>query len=289
MVEKNEQKNIRLPLAAGQFYPADARVLQTKINEYLRNVKEPKAGGEIGAIMVPHAGYDYSGPVAAYAYKQLMAKSYNTIVIICNSHAVYFDGVAVNNHDAWRTPLGDIEVDKELAQKLTNYDRVIQYNDRLFSASDQTIEVQLPFLQMVLPSGFKILPIYFGNADEQAYKKLAAVLAANLEDNDLIVASSDMSHYPSYADANKIDQETLALIKTDDIKKLEQHIDDTMSSRVPGEETLLCGIDGIKTVMEIYRLKGWGNIEVLKYANSGDASIGSKDSVVGYGAVAFLK
>jgi MEMO1 family protein len=289
MLSAKKQLNIRLPMTAGQFYPADVKTLQTKITQYLETVSVTTTISAIGAIMVPHAGYDFSGQVAAYAYKQLAGKSYKTIVIMCNSHAMYFDGIAVDNHDTWHTPLGDIEVDKELAQKLTNFEKLIQFNDKPFSVSDQTIEVQLPFLQTVLNSGFKILPIYFGNSDDQVYKKLATALVANLRDNDLIVASSDMSHYPQFNDANKIDQKTLALILSGDIKKLEQHIDDTMNSLVPNEETLLCGVDGVKTLMKIYRLRDWSDIEVLKYANSGDVPIGSKDSVVGYGAVAFLK
>jgi MEMO1 family protein len=285
----NMAKNIRTPKTAGQFYPADAKILQDKIAGYLKNISASSSLANIAAIMVPHAGYDFSGPVAAYAYKALTGRKTGTVIIMCNSHAEYFSGVAVDNHDAWQTPLGEIAVDKELAEKLTAFDKSIQYNAKPFTAQDQTIEVQLPFLQTVLPSGFKILPIYFGNVDSEAYKKLASAIAANLGDNDLIIASTDMSHYPKYEDANKIDNETLKTIKLGDVEKLNKHISDVMNSGVANEETAMCGADGVKTVLELYRLKKWSNIEILKYANSGDAPIGSKDSVVGYGAVAFLK
>jgi MEMO1 family protein len=285
----NMEKNIRAPKTAGQFYPADAKVLQDKIAGYLKNVPASSSLTNIGAIMVPHAGYDFSGRVAAYAYKALRGRKTGTVIIMCNSHAEYFSGVAVDNHDAWQTPLGEIEVDKKLAEKLVSFDKSIQYNAKPFTAQDQTIEVQLPFLQTVLPSGFKILPIYFGNVGSETYKKLASAIAANLGDDDLIIASTDMSHYPKYEDANKIDNETLKIIKSGDVEELNKHIDDVMNSGVANEETAMCGADGVKTVLEIYRLKKCSNIEILKYANSGDVPIGGKDGVVGYGAVAFLK
>ncbi|MCX6795930.1 MAG: AmmeMemoRadiSam system protein B, partial [Candidatus Falkowbacteria bacterium] len=289
--KNKETKNVRGALTAGQFYPADASELKTKINQYLAatTVVATTTADDIGAIMVPHAGYDFSAPVAAYAYKAIAGKQVGTVIIICNSHAAFFPGIAVDNHDAWHTPLGDVAVDKELAKKLVNYDQIIQYNDQPFSASDQTIEVQLPFLQTVLAGDFKILPIYFGNAGSADYKKLAQALAANLGENDLVIASTDMSHYPSYQDANRIDPKTLALVQTADTEKLDEYINEVMSSRIAGEETLLCGEEGVKTVMEIYKLKKWSSIKILKYANSGDVPIGSKDSVVGYGAVIFVK
>lgn len=284
---KNMLNNIRKPKTAGQFYPTDAGELQKKIKKHLDLAPKKKIAGEVKAIIVPHAGYDFSGHVAAYAYKQLIGKKVGTVVIICNSHSTYFNGVAVDNHDAWRTPLGTVEVDKNLAQKLIDGDKVIQYNAQPFATNDQTIEVQIPFLQTVLQSSFKILPIYFGNINDEDYKVLAKALVDNLGDNDIIVASTDMSHYPSYEDANKIDQDSLNVIKLGDVKKLNEYIDKVMSQNIFGEETTMCGVDGVRTVLEIYNLKKWKGIEVLKYANSGDTHIGGRGSVVGYGAVAF--
>ncbi|MBU4347105.1 AmmeMemoRadiSam system protein B [Candidatus Parcubacteria bacterium] len=303
-------KVIRQPVVAGQFYPADASELKNKIEKYLdeadkspqpplrRGVTTLAKGGRVKAIMVPHAGYDFSAPVAAYAYKQLQGKKIKTAVIICNSHSSYFDGIAVDDSDGWQTSLGPVEVDKDLAGKLVNADDAIKYNSEAHK-TDHVLEVQLPFLQTVLSGEFKIVPILFGNARNDDYEKLAKALADNLGGDDIIVVSSDMSHYPSYEDANEIDRETLEIIKTGDIAELENHIEETENQDIPNEQTLLCGIDGVKTVMELYNLLGWDRIEILKYANSGDASIGdptslkfqgaSKASVVGYGAVAFIK
>lgn len=291
-----QYENIRQPAVAGQFYPADVELLKPEIEKYLREAGEQisplaplaKGGNEVKAIMVPHAGYDFSAPVAAYAYKQLQGKKIKTAVMICNSHSSYFDGIAVDDSDAWQTPLGPVEVDKDLAGKLVKADDAIKYN-REAHKTDHVLEVQLPFLQTVLSGEFKIVPILFGNTHNDDYKKLAKALADNLGADDIIVVSSDMSHYPSYEDANEIDRETLEIIKTGDIAKLENHIKETENQDIPNEQTLLCGIDGVKTAMESYNLMGWDKIEILKYANSGDVPIGSKESVVGYGAVVFTQ
>lgn len=295
MTNKEENKetikelaNIRQPAVAGQFYPGEAVGLKEKINKYLAAVPEQKLDGRVKAIIVPHAGYDYSAPVAAYSYQQLKDRQINTAVIICNAHAAYFNGIAIDDHDAWQTPLGLVAVDQALAQKLAKADKAIDFNSSAH-VRDHTLEVQLPFLQTVLAGDFKIVPVLFGNNDDNSYEKLAQALADNLSDADIVIISTDLSHYPSYEDANRIDQETLEMIKLGDIKELENHIRTIESEQIASEQTVVCGIDGVKTVLALRKLAGWDNIEVLKYANSGDAAIGSKDSVVGYGAMVFLK
>jgi len=225
-------KNIRQPAVAGQFYTADASQLRLEIEKYLAKAKIEKIKANIKAIMVPHAGYIYSAPVAAYSFKQLQDKEIKTAVIICNSHTTYFNGVAIDDSDAWQTPLGLVAIDKNLADKLVESEEAIKYNSQ---------------------------------------------------------ASTDMSHYPGYEDANRVDKQTLEMIKTADVAKLEEHISQVESQNISGEQTVLCGIDGVKTAIELYHLLGWDKIEILKYANSGDVPVGDKASVVGYGAVAFAK
>lgn len=282
-------KKIRLAAAAGQFYPTEPGAITDQIKRYLKQAPEEKISGEIKAIIAPHAGYDFSGPVAAYAFKQLTGKKINTAVIISNSHKAYFDGAAIDDSDAWQTPLGTVAVDKEIADKLVKADGSIRYNSAVHTP-DHPLEVELPFLQTVLAGDFKIVPIMFGNKDDNTYIKLAQALKNNLGENDLVVISTDMSHYPKYQDANKIDRGTLEKIKTGQVEELEKYVKEIESADYSNEQTALCGLDAVKTVLELKRLAGWDKIEILKYANSGDApGLGDKSRVVGYGAVAIAQ
>lgn len=282
-------KKIRPAVVAGQFYPAESGAITNKIQRYLKQAPEEKMADEIKALIVPHAGYDFSGLVAAYAFKQLEGKKINTAVIISNSHKAYFDGAAIDSSDAWQTPLGQVPIDKELADKLVQADSSIKYDSEVH-ASDHPIEVEVPFLQTVLAGDFKIVPIMFGNKYDNTYKKLAKALKDNLGENDVVIISTDMSHYPAYETANKIDKETLEKIKSGGVVELEKYVISVENSGVNNEQTVLCGIDAVKTVMELAQLAGWDKIEILKYANSGDVvGIGDKSQVVGYGAVAFAQ
>jgi AmmeMemoRadiSam system protein B/AmmeMemoRadiSam system protein A len=280
-------QNIRKPAAAGQFYPEEREKLTTMIKGYLESVPEQDIVGFVKAIMVPHAGYVFSGPVAAYSYNLLKDEKIDTAVIICNSHTSYFEGVAIDDSDAWETPLGLVEVNKDLAEKITDSDDSINFNSKAHIA-DHTLEVQLPFLQYLFKEKIRIVPILFGNTKNNDYIRLAKALNNNLSDNDIVIVSTDMSHYPSYDDAYKIDQETLEKIKTGNINELEQYISQVESENVPGEDTLICGIDGVKTVMELSKLDNWDEAKILEYANSGDEYMKDKSRVVGYGALAFL-
>jgi AmmeMemoRadiSam system protein B/AmmeMemoRadiSam system protein A len=278
--------NIREPAVAGQFYPGDEAHLDFKINKYLKTVPEQAVLGKVKAILVPHAGYNYSAPVAAYAYKQLEGKRADTVVIICNSHAAFFPGIAIDQNDAWHTPLGVVPINKELANKLVNASPDINYNSEAHT-EDHTLEVQVPFLQTVLAGEFKIVPILFGNMGKNNYEELAALLNENLGPDDLVVISTDMSHYPAYSDANRIDPATLEKVKGLDVSELEEYIKNINSEHVPNEETLLCGIDGVKTIITLAGLANWDVVDILHYANSGDVDIGDKSRVVGYGAIVF--
>jgi len=282
-------KKIRPAVAAGQFYPIEPGALTDQIQRYLKQAPGQKFAGQVKAIMVPHAGYDYCGPVAAYAFKQLEGRKINTAVVISNSHKAYFDGAGIDSSDVWQTPLGQVPVDKELAEKLVQADSSIKY-DSAVHASDHPLEVEVPFLQTVLAGDFKIVPIMFGNKSDDTYKKLAKALKDNLGPDDVVIISTDMSHYPAYETANKIDKETLEKIKINAAEELADYVQKVENSDYTNEQTVLCGIDAVKTVVELAQLAGWDKIEILKYANSGDVPlIGDKSQVVGYGAVAFAQ
>ena len=281
------------------FYPADASGLRAAIEGYLADAsaalsasssmdKEGTAEdrGKVKAVLVPHAGYVYSAGAAAHAYKKLAGRKAGTVVIMCNAHATYFNGLALDGSDAWETPLGLVSVDRALGEKLVRDLGAAGFNSEAH-ARDHTLEVQLPFLQSALEGDFKILPVLFGQSDDKAHEALARALAQNLGENDVVVASTDLSHYPSYADAQRIDNATLEIIRSGDIEALEKHIAQIEAERVPGEETVICGPDGVKTLMRLAKIRNW-QAQILKYLNSGDAAAGDKERVVGYGALAFF-
>lgn len=272
----------RLPAVAGQFYPEDKKALEAMVDGFLAEARAPEIKGEIFGLLLPHAGYAYSGPVAAYGYKTIFGKSFDTVIIIGDSHHERFDGVSIWPEGEWETPLGKVEIDNRLARSLlANSKRFFQRDSA--HLWEHSIEVQLPFLQRTMKN-FKILPIIFGSENED-WRQLAEAILKNIVDPStrlrvnkkvLIIASADLSHYLSYNDAKKVDEKTLRNVL--DLK---------------AEDLDICAIDSSKTLIEIAKILG-GRAQLLKYANSGDTAgdpstlLGAgKSKVVGYGAVAF--
>ena len=281
-------KNIRQPAVAGQFYPAEPDKLKAEIEKFLKQATSSPWTGEVRAMMVPHAGYDFSGPVAADGYKLLTGRKIKTVVLIGNSHQAYFSGLAIDTNDVWQTPLGSVAVDKALANKLISADDAIKFNGQPHQ-SEHSLEVQLPFLQTVLAEGFKIVPILFGNEPGDDWQKLAQALAKNLGPDDLVIASSDMSHYPADQDAQKIDRATLEKIKAGRVTDLEQYISQTEAKNIANEQTLLCGAEAVKTMVALAQAANWQESEIIQYADSWQTSKMDESRVVGYGVVAFAK
>ena len=283
-----DTSKIRQAAVAGKFYPSSVEDLKIQINSLLQEGRKTNKNRKVGSLVVPHAGYPFSGKVAASAYKQVQGEFRKTVVLMCNSHTSFFEGVAVSDSDLWRSPLGDVAVAQDLAQDLISRN-INVFSKDILHEQDHTLEVQLPFLQRVLDPGFKILPLLFGNTGGDEYLSLAEALTDILEKNDLVIASTDLSHFPPYEEANRIDKRTLDILKDKNIEELEEHISEVMEQGVPGEETLICGLDGVKTVMKIAELLDQDKGEFLQYTNSGDADSSLRDSVVGYGAVAFYQ
>ncbi|MDP6685366.1 MAG: AmmeMemoRadiSam system protein B, partial [Candidatus Omnitrophota bacterium] len=271
----------RKPAVSGAFYSSDKEALERDIKSYLENVEESPVDGKVLAIIVPHAGYAYSGQVAAHGFKHLEGRKVRTVVLMCNSHTAHFRGAAIDEASAWETPLGTVKLDKSLAKKLVKSDERIQFNGEVHK-KDHSLEVEIPFLQTVLKGDFKIVPILFGNMQDYTYKTMAELLYKNLGKDDIIVVSTDMSHYPRYEDSAIIDPKTAEYIEKGDVLGLEAHIVDIVGKKVSGEQTLCCGLDGIRTVMEYSNLVERAKFKFLKYANSGDAIIGDRARVVGY-------
>jgi AmmeMemoRadiSam system protein B len=281
----DQKEKLRFPALAGQFYPGEREELSRMIDEFLKNAKVPKIEGKIFGILVPHAGYIFSGPVAAYSYKAIEGKNFETVILIGDSHYEYFDGVSVWERGEWETPLGRVKVDEELAKEILNFSKRFFVKDsaHLF---EHSLEVQIPFLQKVLKN-FKILPLIFGSEDKD-WKELAKTIVKIMKKRKvLIVASSDLSHYPPYEVALEVDRRTIEGILSSDPEKFKEKIDD-LKKLFQDVDTFACAQDTIKTILEISKnLKG--KAKLLKYINSGDTIYGEKSQVVGYSAIAFFK
>jgi AmmeMemoRadiSam system protein B len=281
----DRKEKLRFPAVAGQFYPGEREELSQMIDEFLENAQIPKIEGEIFGILVPHAGYIFSGPVAAHCYKAIEGKNFDTVVLIGDSHYEYFDGVSIWDRGEWETPLGRVKVDEELAKEILNFSKrfLVKDSAHLF---EHSLEVQIPFLQKVLKN-FKILPLIFGSEDKDWEELARAILKSIEKKKILVVASSDLSHYPPYEVAQEADKITIEGILSSDPEKFKEKIE-TLKKLFPDVDTFACAQDTIKTILEISKnLKG--KAKLLRYQNSGDTIYGEKSQVVGYCAIAFIK
>jgi AmmeMemoRadiSam system protein B/AmmeMemoRadiSam system protein A len=280
---------VREPAVAGTFYPDDPDELATMVDAFLESVEDTY--GDPIALIVPHAGYVYSGWVAGYAFKELEGVAYDTIVIIGPNHRhATFQDISVYARGAFRTPLGLIPVDEEIAQALLDMDEHIVFKPDVHAA-EHSIEVELPFLQRIYQD-LEIVPVVIGQPTEENIEILTEALVEVLDDRKaLIVASSDMSHYPPYDDAVRVDSATLAAMETMDPQALLSTIKDSMTSAIPNLGTCLCGEGPVLTAMKVAVRLGANQVTVLRYANSADSPFvaGDRSRVVGYGAVMFWR
>lgn len=280
---------IRHPTVAGSFYPDDAQQLATMIDTLLGEVE--KIGPEPIALIVPHAGYIYSGQVAAYSYKQIEGVDYEAIVIVGNNHRdPGFRDISVWAEGAFETPLGLAPVDTVLAESLVAADERIVFN-RDVHRFEHSIEVQIPFLQRVYgDKPFEIVPVIVGEPSEENEQALSKALVELLADKKaLVIASTDMSHYPDYETACLVDEAALSAVESMDTELLAQTIDDYMGRGLPNLHCVFCGEGPLYTVMLTAPRLGADRVTVLKYANAGDTPFGDRKQVVGYGAVMFWR
>lgn len=275
---------VRQPAVAGQFYPAQPDQLRQMVDEFLAEAAVPTLPGDVVALVAPHAGYIYSGKVAAHSYAVLKGRKFERVVVIAPSHFEAFRFVSVYNGDAYATPLGNVPVDKDFAAKLVKLNSLIQLSTRGHTPAgeqgEHALEVQLPFLQRTLGE-FKLVPIVMGEQDYETERALGVALAKMVKGtNTLIVASSDLSHYHPYDEASKMDHKTLKAIEEWDYLSLSENLELRVWEA--------CGGGPIVATMIAAERLGAKQARLLKYANTGDVT-GDKSRVVGYGAVAFMQ
>jgi AmmeMemoRadiSam system protein B len=285
------QGGVRGPAAAGFFYPKDREALREAVDSYLEKVPQAQVSGTIVGIMSPHAGYTFSGQVAAYAYREIQGRHYDTVVILGPSHHTYLRGASVGTWDAYATPLGRVPVNGNVVDALLKEEQFFSFSERAHTR-EHSIEAQLPFLQRVLHD-FDIVPIVMGPSSMSELKGLSKALAKVIKGrNVLLVASSDMSHYPAYKDAVQVDRRTLSVIETFDPDHVFKTEAQALGRGIENLLTTLCGLSSVVTVMTVAKELGADAATVLHYANSGDIvyrGCQEKRKVVGYGAVAFYK
>lgn len=267
----------RKPAVAGSFYPADKAVLSYQIKGYIDKVPYKVLSGNLVALLVPHAGYDYSGQVAAYAYKLLEGRHFDNVIIIGSSHRKNFGGIAASGDDNFETPLGSVRVNKELLASLMRYDKEI-FVDNGAHSLEHSIEVQLPFLQTVM-NDFKIVPLLFGGMSVDTCVQLAKALQSVSDDRTLVIISTDLSHYHDYATARTMDERAVTAI-------LEADAMSFLTSISEGKAEA-CAFPAVTSMLIASPYLGVNRMQLLNIANSGDVTP-DKSRVVGYASIAFI-
>jgi len=282
--KENELMN-RKPVVAGQFYSGDESSLKNDLIHLFAPAKEMYK--EAIAIISPHAGYVFSGEVAASAISQLNPeKEYENIFIIASSHTSYFDGASIYNVGNYETPLGEVVVNTELCSKLISENKIFSFVPDAHN-TEHSIEVQLPFLQFHLQNSFKIVPIVIGSGNISEIQDIADALTPYFNEKNAFVISSDFSHYPEYEDAVKVDSFTCEALCSGNPETFIEVIQKYKKSKIENLATNICGWSAALTLL--YLAEDMYDFNKIQYKNSGDSEYGSHDRVVGYWAISLTK
>lgn len=267
-----EMKAIRKSIIAGLWYPGKPDVLRGDIEKYFSVASSLKLKGDIKALIAPHAGYIYSGQIAAYAYGLIRGEKYDTVIVVGPSHQVAFRGVSVFLGGGYETPLGVVPVDDVMGRKIISLNKDVQEIPAAHS-SEHSIEIQLPFLQVALGK-FSFVSVVMGDQNESTCKNLAqAIHEAAGDKRVLVVGSSDLSHFHEYQKAVMLDSVSMKYLEAADAESLLDNLN--------AGKTEACGGGPMAVSMLAAKKMGASKAKVLKYANSGDVT-GDKASVVGY-------
>ncbi len=280
---------------AGQWYPANRASLESEIRGYIENAQVPATNDEVVAVMSPHAGYAFSGPVAGYSFKALEGQQVDTAIIIavCHSGAAR---ASILDAEAYETPLGRTDIDTELVQECIQRIPSLSYVEAahggMMGRAENSSELQVPFVQVALP-GCKLVEILIGGKDPglcaEVADGLTAILKEHPDKRTVLIASSDMTHYPPYEDASRIDRAALDALVSMDEQQIRERLKALESEPVRDLHCVLCGVGAVLVTLRAAKGLGADRAEILRYQNSGDASSGSREGVVGYGSVAFYR
>lgn len=279
---------VRPATQANRFYTGDARELSEEVDSFLALHRGGTIYHHVAAVIVPHAGYYFSGRVAASAYMSVPAdQPYKRIFLLGPSHHEWLDGASVNSEaDYYATPLGNVKVDRETARSISDADSVFSYQPKAHDR-EHCLEVQLPFLQRRLGDVPPIVPIIISTNDFNKLKRIAHVLKPYFTEENLFVISSDFSHYPSYEDACEVDALTGKAIETGSVEAFIAALEQNARSGKRNLATSACGELAIATLMLM--MDGSYEVKHLMYQNSGDADNHDHSRVVGYHSFAIVR
>lgn len=286
--ENNQKLKItaddRMPAVAGQFYPADSNELKSTLKALFQTAK-PNQSRDVVAIICPHAGYVYSGEVAASSFNQVDPdRQYENIFVIATSHRMELNGASVYTKGNYVTPLGVVEVNKELGKALKKYYAVFNF-DETAHLGEHSLEVQLPFLQYCLKKPFKIVPIIIGTYNTEAIQQIAGALKPYFNNKNLFVISTDFSHYPTYYDAKITDKMVADAIISNQPDALIKCVNEPPKN-ISNLDTRICSWPSVLALMYMTQNNSDVSYKLIEYKNSGDAGVGDKNRVVGYNSIA---
>ena len=274
------REQVKEPAVAGAFYPADPGDLGRSVSAYLTAAGAQRVEGRLIALLAPHAGYVYSGQVAAYTYRHITDRPVDTVILIGASHTAAYPGAAVYAAGSWRTPLGTVKINEKIAASLVNEKAEVTFFRDAFTR-EHSLEVQLPFLQQTLKQ-FTIVPLLLGAPTQASFTHLAERLTKVLQENDraIIVVSTDLSHYHDAGTAVMKDRKVIDAVTRMSVGDLQD-----LLARNEGEA---CGGHAVLLAMAVSRNLGATNGVLFRYANSGDVT-GDRGRVVGYAALGIYR
>ena len=270
---------------AGQFYPGSAEELRTNLQDLFAHAAQRTAAEPVLALIVPHAGYVYSGRVAASGFSQIPSdRQIDNIFVVGVSHHASYEGAAVYITGDFVTPLGKVAVNKDIGRTLLEHHDLFLEHDQAH-AVEHAIEVQLPFLQFHLKRAFRIVPVLLGTADPGVCARVAEVLRPYLKPENLFVISTDLSHYPNYQDAVATDHKTIDAVLCRSTQKLLATVAENEKSGVRQLVTSMCGLGAVLVLQSMVGSDESARYTLVQYANSGDVPAGEQSRVVGYAAI----
>ena len=270
---------LKKSIIAGSWYPGNPSILKRDIENYFNSVSSPELKGEVVGLISPHAGYMYSGQIAAHAYNLIRGKKYDVVIVVGPSHRVAFHGVSVFSRGGYETPLGIVPVDEGLAEEIKKISPIVADFPGAH-LQEHSVEIQLPFLQIAL-GDFLFLPLVMGDQDVNTCQELAeAIHKASRGKKILIVGSSDLSHFYNYNVAKKMDAIALDYLKNGDAIGLLKSLENG--------EVEACGGGPMAVSILVARMMKAKKAYLLKYANSGDVTR-DKNSVVGYASAVYCR